>query len=341
MGMIDKIRTLIDEAKSFSTTTIEDVEAYRIKMLGKKGELNKIFADFKIIPNEQKKEVGQFINELKNAVQERVQQLKNELSTQQSEKKDLDLTVPGIPMPLGSRHPISKVRREIIEIFKYLGFTVSEGPEIEDDWHVFSALNFPPDHPARDMQDTFFIEKNPDILLRTHTSSVQVRTMQNEKPPIRTISPGRVFRNEAISARSHCIFHQIEGLYIDENVSFADLKQTLLYFAKEFFGAETKIRLRPSYFPFTEPSGEMDVTCSICKGKGCNVCKYTGWLEILGCGMVDPNVLEYCGIDNKKHTGFAFGMGIERIAMLKYGIKDIRLFFENDVRFLEQFSPIF
>jgi phenylalanyl-tRNA synthetase alpha chain len=248
------------------------------------------------------------------------------------------LSLPGDSLKLGSRHPISIVRNEIIDIFKRLGFTVSEGPEIEDDWHVFSALNFPEEHPARDMQDTFFIETNPDILLRTHTSSVQVRVMENSNPPIRTISPGRVFRNEAISARAHCIFHQVEGLYIDENVSFADLKQTLLYFAKEMFGEKTEIRLRPSYFPFTEPSAEMDVACNICGGKGCNVCKYTGWLEILGCGMVDPNVLESSGIDSNKYTGFAFGMGIERITMLKYGVKDLRLYFENDVRFLNQFK---
>jgi len=253
-------------------------------------------------------------------------------------KSKIDLTLPVDYRNLGSRHPISIVRNEIINIFSRIGYTVSEGPEIEDDWHNFTALNFPPEHPARDMQDTFFIEKNPDITLRTHTSSVQVRVMENTKPPIRTISPGRVYRSEAISARAHCFFHQVEGLYIDENVSFKDLKQTLLYFAKEMFGAETKIRLRPSFFPFTEPSGEMDVTCFICGGKGCNICKHTGWVEILGCGMVDPDVLENCGIDSKKYTGFAFGMGIERITMLKYQINDLRLFSENDIRFLKQFE---
>jgi len=250
----------------------------------------------------------------------------------------MDLTLPGHPVQLGARHPISIVRNQIIEIFSRLGYVISEGPEIEDDWHVFSALNFPPEHPARDMQDTFFIEKDPDIMLRTHTSSVQVRVMENEQPPIRTISPGRVFRNEAISARAHCIFHQVEGLYIDDNVSFADLKQTLLYFAREMFGQHVEIRLRPSFFPFTEPSAEMDISCQICDGKGCNVCKYTGWLEILGCGMVDPNVLEFNHIDSTRYTGFAFGMGIERVAMLKYQVRDLRLYFENDVRFLDQFQ---
>jgi phenylalanyl-tRNA synthetase alpha chain len=264
--------------------------------------------------------------------------LKDRFENAGQETGNADLGKPGEPMRLGTRHPLSIVRNEIVEIFARLGFTVAEGPEIEDDWHVFSALNFPPEHPARDMQDTFFIQKNPDVLLRTHTSSVQVRVMEKTQPPIRAIFPGRVFRNEAISARAHCIFHQIEGLYVDENVSFADLKQTLLYFSRELFGEKTEIRLRPSYFPFTEPSAEMDVSCSICGGKGCNVCKYTGWLEILGCGMVDPNVLDLCGIDSKKYTGFAFGMGIERITMLKYGIKDIRHFFENDVRFLRQFE---
>jgi phenylalanyl-tRNA synthetase alpha chain len=261
-----------------------------------------------------------------------------DLNTEGEDQKSADLTLPGPPIQSGARHPISIVRNEIISIFGSLGYTISEGPEIEDDWHVFSSLNFPPEHPARDMQDTFFIEKDPDILLRTHTSSVQVRVMEKESLPIRTISPGRVFRNEAISARAHCIFHQVEGLYIDENVSFADLKQTLLFFAREMFGEEVEIRLRPSYFPFTEPSAEMDISCQICGGKGCNVCKYTGWLEILGCGMVDPNVLEFNNIDSKKYTGFAFGMGIERVAMLKYQVKDLRLYFENDIRFLEQFS---
>lgn len=336
--MIEKINQYLEETKSFVASTLDEIEAFRIKYMGKKGIVNDLFAEFKNVPRENKKEVGQKLNQLKVTIQEKVNSLKEGLEDITDSKSDMDMTLPGDPLKLGTRHPISIVRNEIIDIFKRLGFTISEGPEIEDDWHVFSALNFPEEHPARDMQDTFFIEKNPDILLRTHTSSVQVRVMENSQPPIRTISPGRVFRNEAISARAHCIFHQVEGLYIDENVSFADLKQTLLYFAKEMFGEQTEIRLRPSYFPFTEPSAEMDVACNICGGKGCNVCKYTGWLEILGCGMVDPNVLDSCGIDSKKYTGFAFGMGIERITMLKYGVKDLRLYFENDVRFLNQFK---
>jgi phenylalanyl-tRNA synthetase alpha chain len=336
--MIDKINKYIEESKSFKADNQEEIEAFRIKYLGKKGIINELFSEFKSVPRENKKEVGQKLNELKVSLQENINALKNALEEKSDNHSDIDLSLPGEPITMGTRHPLSIVRNEIIDIFKRLGFTISEGPEIEDDWHVFSALNFPEEHPARDMQDTFFIEKNPDILLRTHTSSVQVRVMENSQPPIRTISPGRVFRNEAISARAHCIFHQVEGLYIDENVSFADLKQTLIYFAKEMFGEQTEIRLRPSYFPFTEPSAEMDVACNICHGKGCNVCKYTGWLEILGCGMVDPNVLESCNIDSKKYTGFAFGMGIERIAMLKYGINDLRLYFENDVRFLNQFK---
>ena len=336
--MIDKINKYLEETKSFVADSLDEIESFRIKYLGKKGIVNDLFSEFKNVPRENKKEVGQKLNELKNALQEKINNLKSALEEKSESQSDIDLSLPGDPVALGTRHPLSIVRNEIIDIFKRLGFTISEGPEIEDDWHVFSALNFPEEHPARDMQDTFFIEKNPDILLRTHTSSVQVRVMENSQPPIRTISPGRVFRNEAISARAHCIFHQVEGLYIDENVSFADLKQTLLYFAKEMFGEQTEIRLRPSYFPFTEPSAEMDVACNICHGKGCNVCKYTGWLEILGCGMVDPNVLDSCNIDSKKYTGFAFGMGIERIAMLKYGINDLRLYFENDVRFLNQFK---
>jgi len=336
--MIDKINKYLEETKSFVADSLDEIESFRIKYLGKKGIVNDLFSEFKNVPRENKKEVGQKLNELKNALQEKINNLKSALEEKSESQSDIDLSLPGDPVALGTRHPLSIVRNEIIDIFKRLGFTISEGPEIEDDWHVFSALNFPEEHPARDMQDTFFIEKNPDILLRTHTSSVQVRVMENSQPPIRTISPGRVFRNEAISARAHCIFHQVEGLYIDKNVSFADLKQTLLYFAKEMFGEQTEIRLRPSYFPFTEPSAEMDVECNICHGKGCNVCKYTGWLEILGCGMVDPNVLDSCNIDSKKYTGFAFGMGIERIAMLKYGINDLRLYFENDVRFLNQFK---
>ncbi|MFV0366764.1 MAG: phenylalanine--tRNA ligase subunit alpha [Mangrovibacterium sp.] len=336
--MLDKIKKIQDELKELHASSLQEVEDLRIKYTSKKGIVNQLFADFKNVEPELKKEVGQAMNVLKNTVQETIDALKETFeATHEAENKE-DLSKPAEPIRLGSRHPLSLVRNEIVEIFARLGFTVAEGPEIEDDWHVFSALNFPPEHPARDMQDTFFIEKDPDILLRTHTSSVQARVMENTKPPIRAIFPGRVFRNEAISARAHCIFHQIEGLYVDENVSFADLKQTLLYFSRELFGEKTEIRLRPSYFPFTEPSAEMDVSCSICGGKGCNVCKYTGWLEILGCGMVDPNVLELCGIDSKKYSGFAFGMGVERMTMLKYGIKDIRHFFENDVRFLKQFE---
>jgi phenylalanyl-tRNA synthetase alpha chain len=336
--MLDKISALQQEIENLTAASPEEVETLRIKYISKKGIVNQLFADFKNVSNEQKKEVGKALNDLKNFAVDKINNLRDSFEAKDTENTGMDLTMPGEPLKLGTRHPLSLVKNEIISIFGRLGFTVAEGPEIEDDWHVFSALNFPPEHPARDMQDTFFIEKNPDVLLRTHTSSVQIRVMERTQPPIRAIFPGRVFRNEAISARSHCIFHQVEGLYVDENVSFADLKQTLLYFARELFGEDTQIRLRPSYFPFTEPSAEMDVSCSICSGKGCNVCKYSGWLEILGCGMVDPNVLEACNIDNVKYTGFAFGMGIERIAMLRYGIKDIRHFFENDLRFLRQFE---
>lgn len=336
--MLGKIKLLKEEIEKITASSKEEVEELRLKYISKKGQISQLFNDFKNVPPEQKKEVGQAINTLKNLALEKINALKDSFEASSNQEIGLDLTRPGEPVSIGTRHPLSLVKNEIIGIFARLGFTVAEGPEIEDDWHVFSALNFPPEHPARDMQDTFFIEKDPDVLLRTHTSSVQIRVMEHTQPPIRAIFPGRVFRNEAISARSHCIFHQIEGLYVDENVSFADLKQTLLQFAKELFGENTQIRLRPSYFPFTEPSAEMDVSCSICGGKGCNVCKYTGWLEILGCGMVDPNVLEACNIDSKKYTGFAFGMGIERITMLRYGIKDIRHFFENDIRFLKQFE---
>ena len=339
--MLEEIKGLIKEAEQFSTKNIDEIEKFRIKFLGKKGEITKLFSEFRNIPAEQKKDFGQTINTLKNIVIEKITSLKDNLEDTRQQQVSLDLSMPGDNIELGTRHPISIVNNEIIDIFSRVGFVVSEGPEIEDDWHVFSGLNFPKEHPARDMQDTFFIEKDPDILLRTHTSSVQVRVMETQKPPIRTILPGRVFRNEAISARAHCIFHQVEGLYIDENVSFADLKQTLLYFAREMFGENTKIRLRPSYFPFTEPSAEMDVTCKICGGKGCNVCKYTGWLEVLGCGMVDPNVLESNNIDSEKYTGFAFGMGVERLAMLKYQVNDLRLYFENDVRFLRQFKAAY
>ncbi len=340
--MKDKIHQLINEIDSFVTDSKENLEKFRIQFLGSKSVIKDLFNDFKNVPNEQKKEVGQLINEAKVKAQEKYDYILSILSKDTSNTTDeLDLTKTGYPAPIGSRHPISLVRNEIIEIFSRIGFTVSEGPEIEDDWHNFSALNFPPEHPARDMQDTFFVDSsNGEMALRTHTSSVQVRVMENAKPPIRTLSPGRVYRNEAISARAHCFFHQIEGLYIDENVSFADLKQTLLHFAKEMFGEKTQIRLRPSYFPFTEPSAEMDVSCSVCNGEGCNVCKYTGFLEIMGCGMVDPNVLENCGIDSKKYSGFAFGMGIERIAMLKFKVNDLRLYSEGDIRFLSQFKSV-
>ena len=344
MMNISEIEKYINEAQDFLPENEESLEQFRIRFLGKKGIIQDFFRHFKEVPPDQKREVGQKINQLKQLVQERIATLQKSLGKSQRLHQYADLTLSGDPFDTGGRHPLSIVRNEIISIFSRIGFVVSEGPEIEDDIHVFSKLNFPPDHPARDMQDTFFIEKDPerhtqnDVLLRTHTSSVQVRVMEKQKPPIRTISPGRVFRNEAISARAHCIFHQIEGLFIDKDVSFAQLKQTLYYFAREFFGQDINVRFRPSYFPFTEPSAEMDITCLLCGGKGCNVCKYTGWLEILGCGMVDPNVLSFNGIDSEKYTGFAFGMGIERIAMLKYQINDLRLFFENDLRFLEQFS---
>ncbi len=337
--MLEIVEDLLKEVGSFDPKSKKEVEVFRLQFLGKKGKVNELFDVFKRAPNKNKKEFGRAINTLKKRAQQKVDDFNGcfEVITP-SEKTDF--TRPVVLDSLGSRHPISLVKNEIISIFNRIGFVVSEGVEIEDDWHNFSALNLPKEHPARDMQDTFFIQTNPDLLLRTHTSSVQVRYMENNQPPIRTISPGRVYRNEAISARAHCIFHQVEGLYIDENVSFADLKQCLLYFAKEMFGEKTKIRLRPSYFPFTEPSAEVDVSCNICEGKGCNVCKHTGYLEILGCGMVDPNVLENCNIDSKKYSGYAFGMGIERIAMLKYGVSDLRLFFENDVRFLKQFSSL-
>jgi phenylalanyl-tRNA synthetase alpha chain len=337
--MKERIEKAINNAIDYKPSNLNEVEEFRIQYLGKKGIITELFSDFKNLPPSEKKDAGKLINDLKKIVHDKIENSNKELAVRHDLSTVIDLTLPANQITAGSRHPISIVRKEIIEVFSRIGFTISEGPEIEDDWHVFSALNFPQEHPARDMQDTFFIAKNPDILLRTHTSSVQVRVMESGQPPIRTISPGRVFRNEAISARSHCIFHQIEGLYVDYNVSFADLKQTLQYFAKELFGEETKIRLRPSFFPFTEPSGEMDVSCR-CRGEGCRLCKYTGWLEVLGCGMVDPNVLKDCNIDPEKYTGFAFGMGIERIALLKYDIKDIRLYFENDVRFLNQFSGI-
>jgi len=338
--MRNRIEELKKEAESFVPSDTKQLDDFRIKMFGKKGAITQLFVDFRDVPNEKKRETGQLINELKTFVTERIATLGETLSSSAKKSYELDLTLPGTPNSLGTRHPISLVKEEIFDIFKSLGFSIAEGPEIEDDWHVFSSLNFPEEHPARDMQDTFFIESKPDIILRTHTSSVQVRVMETSKPPIRVICPGRVFRNEAISARAHCIFHQVEGLYIDENVSFADLKQTLLFFAQEMFGKDVKIRLRPSFFPFTEPSAEMDISCNLCGGKGCNVCKYTGWLEILGCGMVDPNVLEFNHIDSKKYTGYAFGMGIERMAMLKFQVRDLRLYFENDVRFLNLFKSV-
>lgn len=336
--MQDRITKAKEEIENLVVNNLEEIEAFRIKYLSKKGVIASLFADFKNVPNEEKKAVGQALNTLKTLALNKVNELKESFACSDIKKSGMDLSLPSSPLKVGSRHPLSKVRNEIVEIFTRLGFTVSEGPEIDDDWHNFSALNFPEEHPARDMQDTFFIENKPDIVLHTHTSNIQVHDMEEMELPIRCVTPGRVFRNEAISARAHCIFHQVEALYIDENVSFADLKQTLTYFAKEMFGKDSEIRLRPSYFPFTEPSAEMDVSCSLCKGKGCNVCKGTGWLEILGCGMVDPNVMKLNNIDSEKYTGFALGMGIERIAMLKYGIKDLRLFFENDIRFLEQFS---
>lgn len=337
--MKGKIEQLIVQVEGLAFSTAEEIERFRIEYLGRKGILKDLATEFKEVPNEQKREVGQLLNTLKAKVQEKIERLKSNLDGDASSKADgEDMTRPHGALPLGARHPISIVRREILDIFSRIGFTVAEGPEIEDDWHVFSGLNFPPEHPARDMQDTFFIEGN-DLLLRTHTSSVQVREMEHKKPPLRIVMPGRVFRNEAVSARSHCAFHQIEGLYIDKDVSFADLKQTLLYFAQEFFG-KAKIRLRPSYFPFTEPSAEMDVYWGLETETDYRITKGTGWLEVLGCGMIDPNVLEASGIDPNEYSGFAFGMGIERIAMLRYQIGDLRMFFENDMRFLEQFTSV-
>lgn len=341
MSMLDKISDLIKEAEEFTSDSKEEIEEFRIKYLGKKGILNELFADFKNVAADQKKEFGQKINTLKTTAQSKVNELKEMMENQVVEEgKFGDLSRPGDAMDIGSRHPISIVKNRIIDIFSRIGFNVSEGPEIEDDWHNFTALNLPEHHPARDMQDTFFIQTDPDILLRTHTSSVQVRYMEANKPPIRTISPGRVYRNEAISARSHCFFHQVEGLYIDKNVSFADLKQTLQYFTTEMFG-KSKIRLRPSYFPFTEPSAEVDVYWGLETETDYKMTKGTGWLEIMGCGMVDPNVLQNCGIDPEEYSGFAFGMGIDRIALLLYQIEDIRLLSENDLRFLKQFKSAF
>ena len=337
--MLETIKQLLKEVELFNPKSEAEIEAFRLRFLGKRGKLKDLFSSFKNISNDNKKDVGKAINILKNRVQEKIDSLKNE-SCSSSKEEGVDFSRPVVLSNLGSRHPISIIKNKILTIFNRIGFVVSEGPEIEDDWHNFSALNLPKEHPARDMQDTFFVQTNPDMLLRTHTSSVQVRHMEINSPPIRTISPGRVYRNEAVSARAHCIFHQVEGLYIDKEVSFADLKQALLYFAQEMFGEKAKIRLRPSYFPFTEPSAEVDIYWGLESESDYRITKGTGWLEILGCGMVDPNVLENCGIDPKKYSGYAFGMGIERIAMLKYGVKDLRLFFENDVRFLKQFSLV-
>lgn len=342
--MRERIAALRAEVDKFQIAGTDDLEQFRMVYLSKKGQISTLFDGFRDVLPEDKKETGRLLNDLKQLVTDKYNDYKERLSMAETAQSSTDLSMPAYPFSEGTRHPISIVRNEIIDIFSRIGFTISEGPEIEDDNHVFAMLNFASDHPARDMQDTFYIEKKSgaesdphDVLLRTHTSSVQVRVMEAQKPPIRTISPGRVFRNEAVSARAHCIFHQVEGLYIAENVSFADLKQTLLYFVKELFGKDVRIRLRPSFFPFTEPSAEMDISCNICGGKGCNVCKNTGWLELMGCGMVDTNVLESCGIDPEKYTGYAFGMGIERATMLKYGVNDLRLYFENDIRFLNQF----
>jgi len=337
--MMTQIHDIAKEIAAYQINEPSDVEKFRIRFLGSKGLIKSLYVLLREVPNEQKKEFGQKINDLRSSAETKLDEYKTSSNKSSESKWSGDLSRPVGELNLGSHHPLTIIKREITDIFNKIGFSISEGPEIEDDWHNFSALNFPPEHPARDMQDTFFIQKgDEEIALRTHTSSVQVRIMENNQPPIRTISPGRVYRNEAISARAHCFFHQVEGLYIDEGVSFADLKQTLLYFAKELFGETAEIRLRPSYFPFTEPSAEVDVSCTICKSKGCNVCKYTGWLEILGCGMVDPNVLESSGIDSKKYSGFAFGMGIERIAQLKFKVNDLRIYSENDIRFLNQFK---
>ncbi len=336
--MIEKIQKMMAEISGLQAHSSEEVEALRIKYLSKKGEISALMADFRNVPADMKKELGMKLNELKNAALDKINALKSSAATEEAAGSHVDLTRTPYPIALGTRHPLTIVKNEIVDIFSRLGFTLAEGPEVEDDWHVYSSMNFADDHPARDMQDTFFVESHPDIILRSHTSSVQARVMEKAQPPIRIICPGRVYRNEAISARAHCFFHQVEGLYIDKNVSFKDLKQVLLLFAQEMFGADTKIRLRPSYFPFTEPSAEMDISCNICGGEGCSFCKHTGWVEILGCGMVDPAVLEANGIDSSIYTGYAFGMGIERITNLKYQVKDLRMFSENDVRFLDEFQ---
>ena len=336
--MLDKINSLKTEIEGLTAANLDEVEVLRIKYLSKKGLVPALMNDFRSVPADQKRTVGQAINDLKTMATDKINGLREALSSAADDFSGVDLTRTPSPVKLGTRHPLSIVREEIVSIFRRLGFNIAEGPEIEDDWHVFSALNFAEDHPARDMQDTFFINRTPDVLLRTHTSSVQSRVMETTQPPIRIICPGRVYRNEAISARAHCFFHQVEALYVDKDVTFADLRQTLLYFAREMFGSDTKIRLRPSFFPFTEPSAEMDISCNLCAGKGCSFCKHTGWVDILGCGMVDPNVLDACGIDSKVYSGFALGMGVERITNLKYQVKDLRMFSENDTRFLEEFT---
>ncbi|MDR1938933.1 MAG: phenylalanine--tRNA ligase subunit alpha [Tannerellaceae bacterium] len=336
--MIDRIKTLLREVEELKAANADELEALRIRYLSKKGEISRLMNDFRDVAAGQKREVGQHLNQLKEKAQQKINELKDGFAGEQSSGEAIDFTRTAYPVRLGTRHPLSIVKKEICDIFGRLGFSIAEGPEIEDDWHVFSSLNFADDHPARDMQDTFFIRHNPEIILRTHTSSVQTRVMEKQQPPLRIICPGRVYRNEAISYRAHCFFHQVEALYVDKDVSFADLKQALLFFAKEMFGADTKIRLRPSYFPFTEPSAEMDISCNLCGGKGCPFCKHTGWVEILGCGMVHPNVLDNCGIDSRIYSGYALGMGIERITNLKYQVTDLRLFSENDIRFLRQFE---
>ncbi len=339
--MKDQVEMLKREVEEFKLATRQDIEEFRLQFISKKGKLSALFDELKLVAAEERKGLGKVLNELKQAAEAKFKQLSEELDSSATYKAiDIDLSLPSVPNKIGSLHPLNLTRYKIIEVFERLGFNVADGPEIEDDWHNFTALNFPENHPAREMQDTFFVEKNPDVLLRTHTSNVQIRLMKEQRPPIRAIMPGRVYRNEAISARAHCFFHQVEGLYVDKNVGFSDLKQTLFHFAKEMFGKETKIRLRPSYFPFTEPSAEIDVSCFICGSKGCNVCKYSGWVEIAGSGMVHPNVLRNCGIDPEEYTGFAFGMGIERITMLRYGVDDLRLFSENDIRFLKQFKAV-
>lgn len=338
--MEDRIKKLLEEVSSFTASSKDAVENFRLKYISRKGSISELFEELKKVSVEEKKKIGKILNELKQSAEAKLTALQESLENNQTATTDVDLTLPTISNKIGNLHPLTLTKNRIIEIFERLGFNVADGPEIEDDWHNFSALNFPDNHPAREMQDTFFVEKNPDLLLRTHTSNVQIRMMEKQKPPIRAIMPGRVYRNEAISARAHCFFHQVEGLYVDKNVGFADLKQTLYHFAKEMYGKDIKIRFRPSFFPFTEPSAEIDISCLICKGKGCNVCKHSGWVEIAGSGMVHPNVLKNCGIDPEEFTGFAFGMGIERVTMLRYQVNDLRLYSENDIRFLKQFQTV-